>query len=178
MEYEKKIVSAQDMFPVMLELLDKKRQASFIVTGMSMWPFLCHGRDSVIIEACDVNRIKKGDIVLISVLGKQYLLHRVTKILPEGFETTGDGNCFHDGVFPRSFVKARVSCIIRKGKRINCFSIPWKFIFRCWMLLFPVRNQLLFLLRELSKIKDRCSYVMISRLNTKDSQTWQKKNKS
>lgn len=153
MENEKKLVSAQDMFPVLLELLDKERQASFRVTGMSMWPFICHGRDQVILEACSGEQIKKGDIVLVSVCGKKYLLHRITRILPEGLETTGDGNCFRDGIFPRSFVKARVAYIIRKEKKIDCSSRCWRCIFQCWMLLFPIRKQLLYALRKISKLK-------------------------
>ena len=51
MEKEKKLISSQELFSAIGELLAQGRQAVFTVTGMSMWPFLCHGRDQVVVQA-------------------------------------------------------------------------------------------------------------------------------
>ncbi|MGM9889487.1 MAG: S24/S26 family peptidase, partial [Floccifex porci] len=59
------IVSDQELFSVIGEVLAEQRQALFVVTGMSMWPFICHGRDKVIVEKVDSEKLKKGDIILL-----------------------------------------------------------------------------------------------------------------
>lgn len=150
---EKRWISSKILFTAIAEQLAEGRQAAFIVTGMSMWPFLCHGRDQVILEAVNPAEVKVGDIVLIRIPDEKYILHRITKLLPEGFETTGDGNCFRDGMFPYSFLAARAAYLIRKGKTIECNEGKWKIIFRIWMFCFPIRGILLKILREISKRK-------------------------
>lgn len=93
---EKKRITSEILFAAIEEELKANRKASFTVTGMSMWPFLCHGRDQVMIEAVDPQRIQKGYIVLFKVPGDKYILHRVTDISSDWFETTGDGNLCRD----------------------------------------------------------------------------------
>lgn len=137
------------------ELLAEGRQAAFTVTGMSMWPFLCHGRDQVVVEACRPDQVRKGDIVLLQTCFGNYLLHRITKVSGDRFETTGDGNCFRDGSFPFSCLRARAVRLIRKERRIECGSTRWKVIFSIWMALFPIRGALLHGLRVISRLKGR-----------------------
>lgn len=57
---EKRWISSKALFTAMEALLAEDRQAVFTVTGMSMWPFLCHGRDQVIVKRCSPNNLKKG----------------------------------------------------------------------------------------------------------------------
>lgn len=152
---EKKIISMYEMFPVVLEMLHEGKKGSFTVTGMSMWPFICHGRDKVIVEKVDSEKLKKGDIILLQTPLGNYLLHRITRIKGDCFETTGDGNCFRDGWFPRSCVRARVVKIIRKEKEMDCDTFGWKIIFWIWGICFPIRRYLLAALRGISRMKDR-----------------------
>lgn len=134
------LISAKVLFPMIEKLLAEGRQAAFTVTGMSMWPFLCHGRDQVVVASCQLDSLRPGDIILIQTHLSNYLLHRITKITASGFVTTGDGNCFRDGEFPFSCVKAKVTCLIRNGKRIECSGWKWKFVSWFWMFLFPIRK--------------------------------------
>ena len=122
MNTEKYYISSKLLFNAIEETLSKNKMATFTVTGMSMWPFLCHGRDQVIVKACKSKEIKKGDIVLIKTILDTYLLHRVTNITPEGFETTGDGNCFRDGIFSSKYVIAKVEFLVYKSRKIDCNS--------------------------------------------------------
>ena len=57
-------VSAKTLFPIIRQLLNEHQQASFTVAGMSMWPFLCHGRDQVVLDYCSLDSLKVGDILL------------------------------------------------------------------------------------------------------------------
>ena len=155
MEQEKRWIHSADLFLAIEELLAEGRQAVFTVTGMSMWPFLCHGRDQVVVEACDLEKVKKGDVVLFRTIFGTYLLHRITRMEEDGFVTTGDGNCFRDGKFPYCCIRAKVTCIVRKGKRIDCTSGKWKLISWIWMKLFPIRRCLLWEFRTISSIKNK-----------------------
>ena len=145
-------VSSKELFPAVEELLSTGKQAAFTVTGMSMWPFLCHGRDQVIVEKADPDNLHKGDIILFCDPRGIYILHRITGLNAKSFQTTGDGVCFRDGWFPREAAKAKVIRLIRDKKELNCKSPMWKCIFHIWMALFPIRNFLLKLLRTGWKI--------------------------
>lgn len=155
MQEEKRWISSKVLFAAIEEQLAEGRQAAFTVTGMSMWPFLCHGRDQVIVEAVEPKEVRKGDIVLFRILEEKYILHRITKLMPNSFETTGDGNCFRDGSFPYSCIVARVSFLIRKGKKIDCSDWRWRFIFRMWMMLFPIRRWLFRGWKKIRPIKEK-----------------------
>lgn len=148
-----KPISAQTLFPIMKEVFDEGKSAAFTVTGMSMWPFLCHGRDRVVVEACDPSELKRGDIVLFRTGRGNYLLHRVTGLRSGQFQTTGDGNCFRDGWFDHACLRARVSSLVRKGRRIDCRAAGWRAVSESWMALFPVRKPLLRLLTWLAKAR-------------------------
>ena len=137
---EKKRITSEILFAAIEEELKANRKASFTVTGMSMWPFLCHGRDQVMIEAVDPQRIQKGDIVLFKVPGDKYILHRVTDISSDWFETTGDGNLCRDGRFPYDCLVARVFSVVRKGRTISRDSRSWRWLSSVWMALYPVRK--------------------------------------
>lgn len=140
METERRRISSKILFDIIAEQLAKQRQASFVVTGMSMWPLICHGRDSVIVESVDSAGLRKGDIVLLKATETKYLLHRVTKLCPGGFETTGDGNCFRDGMFPYETLVARVVKLVRNGKTLDCQSWFMRFGGNVWMAVYPCRR--------------------------------------
>lgn len=116
---EKRWISSNDLFLAIGELLAENKQAVFTITGNSMWPFLAHGRDQVIIEKCNIAEIKKGDIVLFRTIYGNYILHRITKIMNHRFESTGDGLCQRDGSFELDCIEAKVVKLIRKGKIID-----------------------------------------------------------
>lgn len=140
METSKSLISSEILFSAISEQLNEGRQASFTVTGMSMWPFICHKRDQVIVSSCRTDLLRKGDIILLQTQLQNYLLHRITKITESGFETTGDGNCFRDGEFPFTCFRAKVTSLVHNGKKIDCDSWKWKIISRLWMALFPIRK--------------------------------------
>lgn len=140
MQKEKNLISSRVLFTEISEQLDRNRQAAFTVTGMSMWPLICHGRDQVIIEKTEKDRLKKGDIILYRITEEQYILHRITRMEDEYFQTTGDGNLHRDPFMPYESIIARVCKIIRDGKEVVCDELKWKALFRLWMFLFPIRK--------------------------------------
>lgn len=147
----KRTISAEILFDAVAKQLAENRQAVFTVTGMSMWPLLCHGRDSVIVEAPNPADLKKGDIVLFQPFPGCYLLHRITARGDGWFETTGDGNTTRDGHFPDRCLTARVTGLIRRGQYLDCRSLLLLFYGRIWMILFPLRPWLFRLWRKINR---------------------------
>lgn len=145
MQRAKKLIPAEVLFAAIAEQLVCDRQAKFTVTGMSMWPFICHGRDQVIVGAVKPEELRKGDIILFQPVEGRYLLHRITKRTKEYFETTGDGNLFRDGKFLYDCVIAKVDKVIRNGKTIDSSNLGWRILSRYWMWLFPVRKQIFYI---------------------------------
>lgn len=137
-----KTIPASELFPMLLELLDNGKPASFTVSGMSMWPLIRGGKDSVILKACDSQKMKVGDIVLIHTPDEVYLLHRIVKVTKQGYTTAGDSKCRVDGTFPKNCIKAQVEIICRGNRRIYCNRWYWRFLFTIWRWLFPVRRQI------------------------------------
>lgn len=148
-----RMISSDALFSAMERQFAENRQAIFTVTGMSMWPFLCGGRDCVILKRCDTAKLRQGDVVLLQTQIGTYMLHRVTALKPDRFETTGDGNCFRDGFFPLSCIRAQMSGCIRKGKTISCDARLWCAASAVWTRLYPVRRHLLRMLRALGAIR-------------------------
>ena len=136
-------IDNQILFNEITKMLAEGRQASFAVIGYSMYPFLVSARDSVIIEKADHEKLRAGDILLFMPLPDRYMLHRITKLTNEGFETTGDCNSFRDGFFPYDCIVGKVTAIVRKGKTIPCSNLWYRFLSRIWSLLFPFRKTLI-----------------------------------
>lgn len=140
MEYEKQYINEDILFHEITEQLAIGRQAAFVVTGMSMWPFLCHGRDQVIVNKVDKNTLKKGDIILFRRQDGKYILHRITCINGSKIQTTGDGNYYHDDWIEYMNIIAKVEKVIHNNKEINCQQFHWRFLSHLWMFLFPIRK--------------------------------------
>ncbi len=148
-------VPTTELFGAIKQTLSEGYEVEFTVTGNSMWPILCHKRDSVIISACNLQEIKNGDTVLYCPIPEKYLLHRIIHIKNGTFRAAGDGNCFYDGTFSTDCIVAKVTAYIRKGKKYsaNGFAMHmWSF---CWRILFPIRKTLLWLFRKISLLKKR-----------------------
>lgn len=144
-----------DLFSVIEPMLEEGNQAVINVSGMSMWPFICHNRDQVVLEKCDETRLKKGDVILFRPIPEKYILHRITTLEKDYFETTGDGNCFRDGRFRYGCIRAKAVRFIRKGKTIDCESPLWKAVFALWCALYPIRPFLLRTLRRIGRLKSK-----------------------
>lgn len=144
------IISEKHLFPLIEEMLSLGKETRFTVSGNSMFPLLCHQRDSVLLSQCDVKKLRKGDIILFTVMNKQhYVLHRITRVLKNGFVTTGDGNCHRDGFIPFENVVAKVKIVYRKDRIIHVDELKWKMLFRIWMMLFPIRKEMIYLIQKI-----------------------------
>ena len=147
---EMTLISPEELFETVFQLLQEGYDAEFTVVGNSMWPFLANKRDQVTIRKVESCFLKKGDIVLLKT-DCRYLLHRITRFKKGMFQTTGDNNCYHDDFVSVENILGRVVRFTRKGKQVSCDNILYRFISWIWRVLFPLRPLLLRILFRLRR---------------------------
>lgn len=157
MEKITKEISSYEMFAVVKELLAENRQAVFTITGYSMLPFMGSRRDQVVLESCDREKLKVGDIILFQYETPpyDYILHRIYKVTEHGYRTMGDGNDFMDQEITPEQVVGIVTKVYRRGKEIDCSSVGWRLVSDIWRWMKPVRGPLIRLYRRISRTKKR-----------------------
>ena len=93
--------------------------------GDSMMPLIKEGRDVLIIES-PKGRLKKGDVPLYKRDSGQYVLHRVHKVLPDGYIICGDNRIFRErGICDRHIIGV-LTGIIREGREISFDTLSYK----------------------------------------------------
>lgn len=134
-------------FEEIRRMLDQGLDASFTVTGNSMWPLWAHRRDRVVLKKVNTP-LKKGDIVLFTPAEGRYMLHRIQKISNGKIQTIGDACCTLDGEFDPETVLGKVVSFTRKGKTHSCHALWYRIYSRLWLILLPLRRPLLKILRN------------------------------
>lgn len=132
-------IPSNQLFPAVEDILKDGTQFKLVVTGDSMRPFLHHRRDSVILSGPNIASLRCGDIVLIRRDDDKYALHRVRRLLPDGFIMNGDAQTRTEHIRYNQVI-AVVSKIIRNSKLISCDNRLYRFLCELWMLLWPVRG--------------------------------------
>ena len=118
--------SADDIMPVVIEMLSLGKDFVLPVKGGSMLPFLVSDRDKVIIHAPE-KILKKGDVVLYRRGNGKYVLHRIVRIDEHGdFEIVGDAQLASDYPVKHEQIIAVVKTAVRKGEEIEADSFKWK----------------------------------------------------
>ena len=137
-----------------MAVLREGAQLSFRAGGKSMSPFI-RDNETVIIEPL-ARTPRIGDVILFDCQGQQLILHRIIKIIKDGYVTRGDATCHYDRTVPHYAVLGRAVHIIgglnfhlrfplstlvalalglRKRPRLfTMLSIPGRLLLRRWRL--------------------------------------------
>lgn len=150
--FNKKEVSANELFPLVKEVINHGHKARFTIRGNSMCPWIVDNRDQVLLTRCD--KLKTGDIILYQNSRGNYILHRIMKKEENGYRTMGDSCITADEelITPKEVIGV-VQKIYRNGKEIDCTSAFWQFIFLLWRVLLPFRNELLRIYHTMVRIR-------------------------
>ena len=145
-----KIVDLYEYMPVLQELTEQGKEVSLLLTGSSMVPFLVHGRDRIFFKKPD-RALKKGDMVFYRRPDGRYVMHRICRVTPEGFDLVGDAQTvIEHGVRPEQ-IFGLITRVERKGKLLSGGSFWWEFFRVVWIRLIPLRKLLLHLYGSLKK---------------------------
>lgn len=121
------------------------RQDGYIVytnVGCSMLPLLRERRDIIEIRSKPETRCRKYDVVLYK-RGNQYILHRVLKVLPEGYLIAGDHNTFVERDVTDAMILGVMTRVIRGGKSIRPEDWRYRLYVRLWCAPWRLRMTLL-----------------------------------
>lgn len=156
--HELKRVKAAELFPVIADIINQEGSAWITVTGMSMYPFLRDGADSVELSGTSFENIRKNDIILIQRDSGVYVLHRVLKKEKDSFFIIGDAQQWIEGPLRPDQIIACVTTIKRKQYIISCENKLYKIAVALWMLLIPCRHIVFKLygkFRSLTKLRSK-----------------------
>jgi len=135
-------VKSNEIFPIIVELLESGQTARITVTGDSMRPFLKPGRDSVELAKTSFQEIRKGDIVLIRRTNGIYVLHRVYQKTKDYFTMVGDAQQWIEGpLYPEQLI-ARVVSVRRNNREIPCGNTGWVVLSWIWLRLRSFRYKI------------------------------------
>lgn len=131
--------------------INKHGRIAYTGVGGSMRPMLRERRDVIIIEK-PRGRRKKYDVVLYKSDSGRYVLHRVMKVLDDGYVICGD-SCrrLEYGVDDGRIIGVLTE-FVRNGKTYTPDSPAYRVYVKLWCGLFPLRA---FVLRVRDRLKRR-----------------------
>ncbi|NCC98980.1 MAG: hypothetical protein EOL95_04645 [Bacteroidia bacterium] len=131
MDIQTRQISNEKLISCVKQAISGGKCARINVKGVSMTPFLIDGRDEVFLDAVNPNNLCVGMILLVET-NNTYILHRVVSLSDNHVMLRGDGNIsqYENVCFEQ--IIARVSAVIRNGKRINYKSYHWQLYALFW----------------------------------------------
>ncbi len=110
--------------------------------GCSMLPLLRQRRDIIEIRKKGPERCKKYDVALYK-RGEKYILHRVLKVLPDGYLIAGDHNTFVERDVTDKMILGVMTRVIRNGKDIYMDNPWYRLYVHLWCDCYPLRMLIL-----------------------------------
>lgn len=124
------------------ELLETKGTIVYTNVGYSMMPLLRQRKDIIEIRNTEEKRCKKYDVVLYK-RGSRYILHRILKVLPNGYIIAGDHNTFLENDVTDDMILGVMTRVIRNGKSITPDNFWYKVYVHLWCDVYPVRMKII-----------------------------------
>lgn len=140
------------------EALAKHGRVIFPNVGTSMLPLLRQNRDLSVIECRPADkdgkplRCKKYDVVMYR-RGNRYILHRILKVLPDGYVICGDHNCYREYDIDDRHIIGIMTAFVRDGIETSVTDIKYRIYVHLWCDLYPIRVAILWLKSSLYRIK-------------------------
>ena len=138
MESQTRVLPPEVLIPELLALLEQTDSVPLTISGNSMSPFLVHGRDTVFLSKI-TRPLKKGDMIFYRRQNGQYVLHRICRVHPDGYDLVGDAQTrIEPGIRPEQ-VLAIVNTVRRKGTLLKKGDFRWDFFEGVWLRMIPLR---------------------------------------
>lgn len=122
------------------EILESGRLVQIKPQGYSMYPLIVPGRDEVVVQKADAERLKRGDVVLYRRDGSILVIHRIWKRNERGFYMVGDNQTEIEGPLRPDQMKGKMIALIRNGKEMDVRRMSYKIPCSIWLLMRPVRR--------------------------------------
>lgn len=135
-------MQSSDYLDILKEQVENGKEASMIITGNSMAPFLYHGRD-VIYFSRPVRPPKRGDMVFYQRKNGQYVMHRLIRVSKSGCFFLGDNQTIPEGPLLHECIFAIVTRVKRKNRMLDSKSFWWFFFSHIWISIIPLRHPMM-----------------------------------
>ena len=133
------------------DLLKKEGYLVYTNVGGSMLPLLRQRRDIIEIHKKSPGRCKKYDVALYKREDK-YILHRVLKVLPDGYIIAGDNNTFIETDVTDDMILGVMTRVIRNGKSITTDNFWYRCYMHLWCDCWPLRMLILRTIRKIRRV--------------------------
>lgn len=143
-------VSEEEALRVIREKFRQGKQASLLVTGTSMVPFLRHKKDWVFLAPV-TETPKKGQILLFRT-GDRLLLHRLRKKKDGYYIMNGDGQQKLEIIQPEHVVAVVTTVVRRSGRTLSCKGRLFRLLSCLWWPTRPLRPGILSLAERLKRL--------------------------
>lgn len=109
------------------------------IEGVSMQPMLRQKRDAVVIRLPQ-GRLGKLDVALYRRDSGKYVMHRIVRVLPDGYVIRGD-NCYFDetDITDREIIGV-LTAFVRKGREHQATDRGYRLYARLWVACYPLRR--------------------------------------
>ncbi len=146
------------------------KSGNFIIHshGVSMWPMIRNGIDSVHIEPVE-GRLKKFDIPLYKDNLGRYVIHRIIEVTDTGYVILGDGLSQREYDITDAHILGKVVGFFRKEKYIPCDNKGYLRYVKFWAgtMLFA-RKPLIYVVRKTRNCKNRIKEYLSRLANGKN----------
>ena len=137
---------------------------SFAITaiGRSMMPLLRENRDLLVIRRMPrgadgrPQRARRYDVVLYKREGR-YILHRVLKVLPEGYVICGDNNWKREYDIYDAQILGVMTAFVRDGVETPVTDGRYKLYVHLWCDFYYIRAAVLMAIAALRRLKERAA---------------------
>lgn len=111
--------------------------------GSSMYPLFVPDRDEAVIKKVDPAGVKRGDVLLYRRGEGILVLHRLYRKRADGLYLIGDHQTEVEGPVPECQVRGILTAFIRGGRYVKVTNPVYRLLAGVWLLLRPVRHELL-----------------------------------
>lgn len=147
-----KIVSMEDLIPLMKEQIKNNGEVTFTPKGNSMLPLLRNNKDTVTLCKAEFP-LKKYDVPLYVRENGKYVLHRVVAIENDSYVMRGDNQFINEPGIREEQIIGIIHSFTRKNKRYDCNSIAYRLYCKIWVNTVGMRKCLKIMRRLAGRIK-------------------------
>ena len=133
---------------------DAVKNGNFVIhpRGVSMWPMVRHGKDSVVINPAE-GRLKKYDIPLYKDRLGRYVVHRIIEVTDTGYVICGDGLYEIEYDITDENIIGVVTGFFRKEKYISADDKGYMRYVHFWVDNFYLRKPVIWTVRKIRRGK-------------------------
>ncbi|MBE6738608.1 MAG: S24/S26 family peptidase [Ruminococcus sp.] len=133
---------------------DAVKKGNFVIHshGVSMWPMIRNGKDSVKITEVS-GRLEKNDIPLYKDRLGRYVIHRIIKVTDTGYVICGDGLYEKEYDITDKNILGKVEGFFRKEKYISCENKGYKLYVKIWVGLIFMRKPVIWTVRKMRRAR-------------------------